>query len=65
MLPYVIEGSEFETLDELKDAVLGYNFYYNEVRHHQGIGRKRPTQMMETTSNEQFFKRKKRKKKTV
>jgi len=43
----VIEGSVFETLDELKDAVLGYNFYYNETRPHQGIGGKIPQAMVD------------------
>jgi transposase InsO family protein len=40
-----IEGASFETLEELKDAVLGYNFYYNETRPHQGIGGKTPQSM--------------------
>jgi transposase InsO family protein len=38
----VMEGCEFETLDELKDSVLGYVFYYNESRPHQGIDGKTP-----------------------
>lgn len=42
----VIEGCEFETLDQLKDAVLGYNFYYNEHRPHQGINGKLPADML-------------------
>jgi hypothetical protein len=37
-----MEGCEFETLDELKDSVLGYVFYYNESRPHQGIDGKTP-----------------------
>jgi transposase InsO family protein len=43
----VIEGAIFETLDELKDAVLGYNFYYNEHRPHQGIDGKKPLEMLD------------------
>jgi transposase InsO family protein len=43
----VIEGAVFETLDELKDAVLGYNFYYNEHRPHQGIDGKKPLEMLD------------------
>jgi transposase InsO family protein len=43
----VIEGAVFETLDELKDAVVGYNFYHNERRPHQGIGGKTPLSMLE------------------
>lgn len=46
----VIEGSVFETLEELKDAVLGYNFYYNETRPHQGIGGKTPQAMLADVS---------------
>jgi hypothetical protein len=42
----VIEGSVFNTLDELKDAVLGHNLYYNEQRPHQGINGKRPIDMI-------------------
>lgn len=42
----VIEGTEFETLEQLKDAVLGYNFYYNEQRPHQGIDGKTPLAML-------------------
>ena len=47
----VIEGAIFETLDELKDAVLGYNFYYNEQRPHQGINGKKPVEMLEIATN--------------
>jgi transposase InsO family protein len=42
----VIEGVEFDTVDQLKDAVLGYNFYYNEYRPHQGINGKTPINML-------------------
>ena len=38
----VIEGAEYNSLDELKDSVLGYNFYYNEHRPHQGLNGKIP-----------------------
>lgn len=43
----VIEGAVFNTLDELKNAVLGYNFYYNENRPHQGLNGKIPSSMLE------------------
>lgn len=33
----VIEGAEFEDLEALKQAVFGYNLYFNEHRPHQGI----------------------------
>jgi transposase InsO family protein len=42
----VIEGALFNTLDELKEVVLGYNFYYNEHRPHQGINGKIPQSML-------------------
>lgn len=38
----VIDGAEFEDLEALKEAVLGYNFYFNEHRPHQGISGKTP-----------------------
>jgi transposase InsO family protein len=47
----VIEGAVFKTLDELKDAVLGYNFYYNEHRPHQGLDGKVPLSMLNGTPN--------------
>lgn len=42
----VIEGTEFLTLDDLKDGVLGYNFYYNEHRPHQALNGKIPSAML-------------------
>jgi len=48
----VIEGAVFNTLDELKEAVLGYNFYYNEHRPHQGIDGKIPLSMLEKANDE-------------
>lgn len=44
----VIEGAEFNNMEELKDAVLGYNFYYNQHRPHQGINGKIPINMLNT-----------------
>jgi transposase InsO family protein len=38
----VMDGVEFEHLDQLKDAVLGYVFYYNEHRPHQSLDGKTP-----------------------
>jgi transposase InsO family protein len=43
----VIEGAVYETLDDLKNSVLGYNFYYNEKRPHQAIAGKKPCDMLE------------------
>lgn len=46
----VIEGAVFNTIDELKDAVLGYNFYYNEHRPHQALTGKTPISMLDLVS---------------
>ena len=46
----VIEGSIFNTIDELKDAVLGYNFYHNEHRPHQGLDGKIPSALLKESS---------------
>ena len=43
----VIDGSLFNSLDELKEAVLGYNFYYNEHRPHQAINGLTPLKKLE------------------
>lgn len=42
----VIEGAEFESIEELREEVLGYNIYYNEYRPHQGINGKKPIEMV-------------------
>ena len=42
----VIDGAEYNNLDELKDSVLGYNFYYNEHRPHQSLNGKTPQLML-------------------
>lgn len=47
----VINGAVFNSLDELKDAVLGYNFYYNEHRPHQGLNGKVPSSMLQGAPN--------------
>lgn len=46
----VIEGSEYETLEDLKDAILGYNMYYNEHRPHQSLSGKCPVTMIENAN---------------
>jgi transposase InsO family protein len=43
----VIEGAVYNTLDELKEAVLGYNLYYNKHRPHQSLSGKKPVDMVE------------------
>ena len=43
----MIEGTTFETVDELKDELMQYLVYYNELRPHQGINAKTPKQFRE------------------
>lgn len=50
----VIEGAVYKDLDELKDAILGYNFYYNEHRPHQGLHGKIPSTTIKEISNKQL-----------
>jgi transposase InsO family protein len=38
----LLQGEEFETLEDLKNHILGYVVYYNEHRKHGGIGRQIP-----------------------
>ena len=38
----LLDGEEFETLDEFRQYLLGYVVYCNEHRKHQGIGNKTP-----------------------
>ena len=45
----VIEGAEYNSLEQLKDSLLGYNFYYNENRPHQGLNGKVPQSMIDST----------------
>lgn len=42
----LLSNEEFETLDELRHHILGYNLYYNEHRLHQGINNKIPVNAM-------------------
>lgn len=41
----LLSGELFETLEEFKEHILGYNLYYNEHRLHQGINNKKPIEM--------------------
>lgn len=38
----LIDGTDFDSLDELKDELLQYVYYYNTLRPHQGIGGNSP-----------------------
>jgi len=42
----LLAGEQFESLDEFKHYIMGYNIYYNENRIHQGINNKIPVQLM-------------------
>ncbi len=42
----LLSGEYFETLEEFKHHILGYNLYYNEHRIHQGINNKMPVEMV-------------------
>lgn len=41
----LIEGTDFDSLDEFKDEVMQYMLYYNQERPHQGIEGKTPAEM--------------------
>ena len=42
----LLSGEYFETLEEFKHHIAGYNLYYNEHRIHQGINNKMPVEMV-------------------
>lgn len=42
----LLSGEHFETLEEFKHHIAGYNLYYNEHRIHQGINNKMPVEMV-------------------
>jgi hypothetical protein len=42
----LIHETDFDTLEELKDELLQYLYYYNNERPHQGIGGKKPVEMV-------------------
>jgi transposase InsO family protein len=44
----LLSGEQFDTLDELKHYITGYNVYYNEHPIHQGINNKKPCNMIQT-----------------
>lgn len=41
----LIEGADFDSLEEFKDEVMQYMCYYNQQRPHQGINGKTPAEM--------------------
>ena len=46
----LLEGTTFESLEELKDELLEYLLYYNTARPHQALGGKTPLQTLELLS---------------
>lgn len=44
----LLSNEEFETMEEFKHHILGYNIYYNEHRLHQGINNKMPVEMLQS-----------------
>jgi transposase InsO family protein len=42
----LIEGTDFESLEEFEDELLKYLIYYNWERPHQGINGKKPIDMV-------------------
>lgn len=42
----LLSGESFDTLDEFKHYIKGYCLYYNEHRSHQGIGLKKPLELV-------------------
>ena len=46
----LLEGTTFESVEELKEELLEYLLYYNTERPHQGLGGKTPLQIMQNLS---------------
>ena len=46
----LLEGTTFESPEELKDELLEYLLYYNTARPHQALGGKTPLQALELLS---------------
>ena len=48
----LLEGEQFESLDALKEMLIGYNMFYNQHRPHSGIGGRTPASVVETDTAE-------------
>ena len=46
----LLEGTTFESVEELKDELMEYLLYYNTERPHQGLGGKTPLEIMQNLS---------------
>lgn len=47
----LLRDTDFDTLEELKEELLQYLYYYNHERPHQGIGGKKPVEMTNPLPN--------------
>ena len=47
----LIEETDFDTIEELKDELMQYMLYYNQQRPHQGINGKTPAEMAKLGGN--------------
>ncbi|TKB97410.1 transposase, partial [Pedobacter cryotolerans] len=47
----LIEETDFDTIEELKDELMQYMLYYNQQRPHQGINGKTPAEMAKLSGN--------------
>ena len=46
----LLEGTTFESVEELKEELMQYLLYYNTERPHQGLGGKTPIQTLQNLS---------------
>ena len=46
----LLDGEELDTLEELKEHILGYTIYYNEHLLHQGINNAVPSTILDANS---------------
>lgn len=48
----LIINTDFDSVEELKEELLQYMYYYNHERPHQGLNGKKPVEMLEQKQNE-------------
>jgi len=46
----LLRDTNFDSLEELKEELLQYVYYYNHERPHQGINGKKPVELLQTNS---------------
>ncbi len=49
----LLEGTDFDSKEELKKELVQYLYYFNNLRPHQGIGGKKPLEMIKQNKNEE------------